>query len=133
MPNGAAMARPPAERPRQFGRIGFLAAFARGLRRRCPRCDRGALLAGYITMPPRCASCGLDFEPCRADDAPAYFTILIVGHIVVPGLLLMERALHPETWLQMAIWLPATLVLTLAMLPFVKGATIAAIWASKQD
>lgn len=79
----------------------------------------------------RCASRGLDFEPCRADDAPAYFTILIVGHIVVPGLLLMERALHPETWPQMAIWLPTTLVLTLALLP-VKGATIAAIWASKQ-
>ena len=117
---------------RQFGRIPFLTAFVRGFCRRCPRCGRGSLLAGYIKMRERCSACGLDFEPCRADDAPAYFTILIVGHIVVPGLLLMERALHPETSLQMEIWLPATLVLTLALLPFVKGATIAAIWASKQ-
>lgn len=132
-PETAEVAQPPAERPRQFGRIGFLTALARGLGRRCPRCDRGALLAGYIAMRPRCTSCGLDFEPYRADDAPAYFTILIVGHIVVPGLLVMEKTLHPETWVQMAVWLPATLLLTLAMLPFIKGATIAAIWASKQD
>lgn len=126
------MAQRPTSGARQFGRIGFLSAFGRGWRRCCPRCARGSLLAGYIAMRPRCEACGLDFEPYRADDAPAYFTILVVGHIVVPGLLMMEKLLHPATWLQMAVWLPATLGLTLALLPFVKGATIAAIWASKQ-
>lgn len=111
---------------------GFLAALKRGLRRRCPSCGDGRLFAGYLTMSARCDACGLDFEPCRADDAPAYFTILIVGHIVVPGILVAEQWLQPAVWLQLAIWLPVTLGATLAMLPYVKGATIGAVWASRR-
>jgi len=119
-------------RPQQFGRVTFATAFGRGFRRRCPRCGRGRLLAGYLTMRSRCEDCGLDLEPCRADDVPAYFTILIVGHIIVAGVLLAEQLFHPPALFQMALWLPMTLVLTLALLPFVKGAVIASIWASKQ-
>ena len=33
---------------------------------------------------------------------------------------------------QLAIWLPVTLIATLALLPIIKGATIAAIWATKR-
>jgi uncharacterized protein (DUF983 family) len=117
---------------RRFGRVPFAAAFGRGIRRRCPRCGRGRLLAGYITMRDGCEACGLGFEPYRADDVPAYFTILVVGHFIVPGVLVTEQFLHPESWVQMAVWLPMTLILTLLLLPFVKGAVIAAIWASKQ-
>jgi uncharacterized protein (DUF983 family) len=66
----------------------------------------------------------------RADDVPAYFTIAIVGHIVVTGLLLMESLLHSPAWLQAAIWLPATLLLSFGLLPFIKGAAMAAIYCS---
>ena len=118
---------------RHFGRVPFMTAFGRGFRRRCPRCGRGRLVAGYLAMRERCESCGLDFEPYRADDAPAYFTILIVGHFIVAGVLITEQLFHPESWMQMAIWLPMTLVATLLLLPFVKGAVIATIWNSRQD
>ncbi len=57
--------------------------------------------------------------------------MLIVGHIVVGGLLAMERAFQPETWVHLAIWLPATLILSLVLLPRIKGALIAAQWAMR--
>ncbi len=60
-----------------------------------------------------------------------YFTILIVGHIVVPLILLVEQHLAPSVSAQLAIWLPVTALLTLALLPHVKGAVMAAIWSLK--
>jgi len=60
-----------------------------------------------------------------------YFTILIVGHIVVPLILLVEQHLAPPVSAQLAIWLPVTALLTLALLPYVKGAVMAAIWSLK--
>jgi uncharacterized protein (DUF983 family) len=112
--------------------VGLWTALKRGLHRRCPRCGRGSVIRGYLTMREACSHCGLELEPYRADDVPAYFTVLIVGHLVVPGLLLVEQLLHPPEWAQMAIWLPFTLLATLAFLPFIKGAVIAAIWRSKE-
>jgi uncharacterized protein (DUF983 family) len=64
-----------------------------------------------------------------ADDAPPYFTVMIVGHIVVPLLFLVERSWHPPLWLHFATWLPLTLVLTLWLLPRVKGAIVGLQWA----
>lgn len=65
----------------------------------------------------------------RADDAPPYFTIFIVGHIVIPLLLLVERVWRPELWVHFSIWLPLTLLLTLWLLPRTKGATVGMQWA----
>lgn len=103
-----------------------------GFLRRCPRCGIGRVFIGYLAIAENCGACGLAFEPIRADDAPAYFTISIVGHIVVSGLLLMEAAFHPPSWLQAAIWLPATVLLSLGLLPFIKGAVMAAIHCSQR-
>ncbi|QEX21348.1 hypothetical protein FRZ61_12730 [Hypericibacter adhaerens] len=117
----------------QFPPVPLWTALKRGFTRRCPRCGQGSLFKGYLTMADQCSHCGLAFEPYRSDDVPAYFTILIVGHIVVPGLLALEKTVHPEYWVQMAIWMPVTLFGTLALLPFIKGAVIGTIWRSKQD
>ena len=65
----------------------------------------------------------------RADDAPPYFTIMIVGHIVVPLLLVAEKFWRPELWIHFVIWLPLTLFLTLWLLPRTKGATVGMQWA----
>ena len=89
------------------------AALRRGLRCRCPACGGSALFEGYLTLTTACSACGLDTQRYRADDAPAYFTIAIVGHIVVPLLLLVERLYAPSTVVQLGIWVPVTLVLTL--------------------
>jgi len=104
----------------------------RGWRRLCPRCGEGHLFVGYLTIAERCLSCDLEFEPLRADDAPAYFTIVIVGHVVVSGLLALETYARPPTWVQLAIWLPMTLILSLTLLPFVKGAVMGAIYSTQK-
>jgi uncharacterized protein (DUF983 family) len=65
----------------------------------------------------------------RADDAPAYFTILFVGHILVPAMLTVEIAYHPSTALPLVIWLPLTTLLTCALLSRIKGALIGLRWA----
>ncbi|MBK8158646.1 MAG: DUF983 domain-containing protein [Rhodospirillaceae bacterium] len=96
-----------------------------------PTLWRGRLFQGYLSIAEQCSACALPFEPLRADDAPAYFTIFIVGHILVTGLLMLESYAHPPTWVQLAIWLPFTVIMSLALLPFIKGAVMAAIYCSR--
>lgn len=111
--------------------VSLLAAALRGLRRRCPRCGEGAAFAGYLKIIPHCPSCGVDLGSYRADDAPPYVTIFIVGHLIVPAMLLLEQNAHPAVWVHMALWLPLTLALTLGLLPAVKGALLGVQWALK--
>ncbi len=103
----------------------------RGLRLRCPACGDGALFASYLKPNPVCMRCGLRLDEFRADDAPPYFTILIVGHIVIPGMLLLEQIKHPPSWVHAVLWIPLTLVLTLLFLPRIKGAVIGFQWAQR--
>ncbi|HSK40620.1 MAG TPA: DUF983 domain-containing protein, partial [Arenibaculum sp.] len=109
----------------------LLSSMMRGVRRRCPACGKGNLFAGYLKAVGRCTSCGLEIGEFRSDDAPPYFTIFIVGHVVIPGMLLMEQWWHPPSWVHMATWLPLTVLLTFWLLPLVKGAVIGAQWALK--
>ena len=100
-------------------------AMKRGFRCRCPRCGEGKLFRAFLKVADHCSVCGLDFTPHRADDLPAYLVIVIVGHIVVPLALSIETNYSPPVWLQLAIYLPLTLVASLALLQPVKGAVVA--------
>jgi uncharacterized protein (DUF983 family) len=99
-------------------------AILRGLRCRCPVCGQGRVFSGYLTVVPFCATCGAPLGRARADDAPPYFTIFVVGHVVVLGMLSLEQKAHPPLWVHAAIWLPLTLLLSLALLRPFKGATV---------
>ncbi|MBZ9936579.1 DUF983 domain-containing protein [Mesorhizobium sp. BR1-1-16] len=104
-------------------------AMARGFRCRCPACGKGRAFNGYLTVVDRCGACGEDLSHQRADDAPPYFTIMAVGHIVVPLILIVETTFHPSNFVHLAIWLPLTLILTLALLRPIKGAVVGLQWA----
>jgi uncharacterized protein (DUF983 family) len=106
-------------------------AMKRGFRSRCPRCGEGKLFRAFLKVDDHCSVCGLDFTPHRADDLPAYLVIVIVGHIVVPLALSIETNFSPPVWLQLAIYLPLTLVLSLALLQPVKGAVVGFQWAMR--
>jgi len=106
-------------------------AMGRGLRCRCPRCGRGKLFRAYLKVADRCPACGEALYHHQADDAPPYFTMLIVAHVVVGGVLSMEIAYHPPIWLHMVIWLPLTVILSLALLPRIKGAIVGLQWANR--
>ncbi len=104
-------------------------AIFRGLRERCPACGEGQMFRAYLKVADACPHCHEELHHHRADDAPPYFTILIVAHVVVGGILAMEQAFQPAGWLQAVIWLPATLGLSLLLLPRVKGALVGLQWA----
>jgi uncharacterized protein (DUF983 family) len=104
-------------------------AMWRGFRCRCPNCGEGALFRAYLKPVENCAVCGEDMTHQRADDAPPYFTMVIVGHIVVPFMLAFAFATELSNLAQIMIWVPVTAVLTLGLLQPVKGAIIALQWA----
>jgi uncharacterized protein (DUF983 family) len=97
---------------------GTLRAAVLGL---CPRCGKGKLFKGYLTVAPRCAPCGLDYSGFDAGDGPAVFVILIVGAIVAGGALIVEVNFQPPYWVHAAIWLPATVILTFVLLRLAKA------------
>ena len=120
------MAHKPHHLPRPAG-----PAIRNGLRMRCPACGEGKMFSGFLKVNEHCPHCGEELWHHRADDAPPYAVITIVGHIVVPLLLAVETALHPEMWVHMVLWLPLTLILSIAFLPPMKGALVALQWATR--
>src|SRR5260370_8646977 len=103
-------------------------ALKRGLRGRCPRCGEGKLFRAFLKVDDHCSVCGQDFTPHRADDLPAYLVIVIVGHIVVPMILWIETDYAPPVPLQLAIYLPFTLIAPLLFLQPVNGAVVGVQW-----
>lgn len=87
------------------------------------------MFTGYLKTVEACGSCGEELHHHRADDAPTYFTMLVIGHLIVPVVLAVEMAWHPPIGWQLAFWLPVTLGATLALLGIVKGALVALQWA----
>ena len=106
-----------------------LKSMLRGALLGCPNCGSRTLFSSYLKTSRTCAACGEELFHHRADDAPPYFTIFIVGHIIVALLMTVELAYGPPLWLHFAIWLPLTLLLCLALLPVVKGAIVGLQWA----
>jgi uncharacterized protein (DUF983 family) len=101
----------------------------RGAQGRCPNCGQGRLFRAYLKVRPTCECCGHNNGRYPADDAPPYFTILILGHLVIGPLLIFPFIWTSPTWLVLAILLPALTVLTLTLLPIVKGAVVGVLWA----
>lgn len=101
----------------------------RGLLGRCPNCGAGPLFRAYLKVADHCPTCGEALHHHRADDAPPYFTIFIVGHVVVAAALYLEQTMAPPLWLYAATFIPLTIVLSLLALPPIKGALVAYQWA----
>lgn len=109
----------------------FPIAAWRGVCGRCPRCGRGRLFAAYLKPVERCAVCGEAYGHLRADDAPPWLTILVVGHIVVPLAVGVELVATWPDWVAMLLWPAVALGLALLILPRAKGLFLAAIWITR--
>ena len=99
-------------------------ALGRGLLGRCPVCGKGRIFSGFLRVVTECSDCHAPLGLARADDAPPYFTILIVGHIVIPAMLIMQKTMDPSTWLLSTVFLPLTVVLSVGLIRPIKGATV---------
>lgn len=107
------------------------AALWRGLKQRCPSCGTGRLFSSYLKVADTCPACSEELHHHRADDAPPYFTIFIVGHLVVAGILIVEDIWAPESWVHALIWTPVIIAMSLALLPPIKGALVGVQWANR--
>ena len=96
-----------------------------GVTCRCPRCGKGKLFQGFLTLLPACEACGLDYAFIDAGDGPAVFVILLAGFIVVGCALVVEFKYAPPFWLHAVLWLPLILLTTLLPLRSMKGLLIA--------
>jgi uncharacterized protein (DUF983 family) len=99
-------------------------AIGRGFLGHCPACGKGRIFSGFLTVVGACSHCGAPLGLARADDAPPYFTILVVGHMIIPLLFLADRSQALPVWALSAIFLPLTLALALALIRPIKGATV---------
>lgn len=103
-------------------------ALMRGATCKCPQCGDGRLFGKFLKVVPKCDACGEELYHHRADDMPAYIVMSIVGHIVVGLVMWAEFTYAPPVWVHWVLWLPLTLILTLALLQPVKGFIVALQW-----
>jgi uncharacterized protein (DUF983 family) len=104
-------------------------AMWRGAKCCCPACGTGAIFGGFLKIADNCSVCGTALYHHKADDAPPYFTMFIVGHIVIPGVVVVEKLWRPAIWLHFALWFPLAVGLTFLLMPRVKGAIVGLQWA----
>ena len=106
-------------------------AMMRGLRRRCPQCGQGLLFDGYLRVSDRCPVCREEYHHHRADDGPAYLTILLVGHLLAPLILVTYTAFEPEPLVFATILSVAAVAMSLFLLPRFKGLIVAIQWSRR--
>lgn len=106
-------------------------AMLRGLRRCCPNCGEGKLFSGYLKVVDRCAICHEDFHHHRADDGPAYLTILVVGHVLAVMMHVGFTQFRPEPLLFATVLTVICITLSLYLLPRLKGMIVAIQWARR--
>jgi len=103
----------------------LVSPYIAGLACRCPRCGKGKLYTGFLTLRRNCEACGLDYAFMDSGDGPAVFVIMIAGAIVVTAALITEVKYQPPFWVHAVLWLPLTLAVTLWPLRAIKSLLIA--------
>jgi uncharacterized protein (DUF983 family) len=106
-------------------------AVRRGLMLRCPQCGQGKIMAGYLKQADACSSCGLRTGDIRADDGPAWATILLVGHLVSPAFILFAKRNDAFPLLPFLVVAGLVLAIGGVLLPRMKGLFIAVIWSAR--
>ncbi|MBD8065503.1 DUF983 domain-containing protein [Devosia sp. PTR5] len=99
-------------------------ALANGIACRCPRCGKGNLFSGYLKLTPACPVCGLDFAFADSGDGPAVFVIFLVAPVIVILALVVGSLVAIPPWMHLVLWIPVTIVLSIALLPPFKGVLV---------
>lgn len=101
----------------------------RGLLNTCPACGSSRLFRTFLKPVDACAACNTDFTAQRADDLPPYIVIVIVGHVLLTAYMLTEDFLPRSLWVQFFVWVPLTVLVSVAIIQPVKGGVIGLQWA----
>lgn len=96
-----------------------------GIRGCCPRCGKGKLFDGFLTLAPRCDVCGLDYSFADPADGPAFFVMIFA---CIPAMLLavwLELTFEPSFWVHIFVSLPFLLLTCIPPLRPLKGWLVA--------
>ena len=110
----------------------FWPVIVRGILGRCPNCGQGKLFAKYLKQVNSCSICNKYLGNIRADDGPAWLTILVVGHLLAPFIIIFASKTSWPDWLSVTIWSILAVVMALIILPRAKGLFIAVLWQLRQ-
>ena len=113
--------------------VASLSPMLAGLLGRCPRCGKGRLFEGFLTVRPRCECCDLDFSFVDSADGPAFFVSFFSGFVVAGAALAVELLYAPPFWVHAVLWLPLILITTLLPLRPAKGLLIAVQYHHKAE
>ncbi|MGB4191988.1 MAG: DUF983 domain-containing protein [Rickettsiales bacterium] len=103
----------------------------RGSLGKCPSCNQGDLFSKYLRQVVNCNSCDEYFGNISADDGPAWLTILIVGHLIAPFIIMFSPNNNWPDWLLVITWSIISIMLILIILPRAKGVFISILWYLK--
>lgn len=106
-------------------------AMLRGAMCRCPACGEGKLYKSYLKVNDHCPNCNEALHHHRADDGPAYLTILLVSHLGAPLLLAIFVAYRPSAMTLLTSFGLGAIVLSLLLLPVIKGGMVGFQWARR--
>jgi len=106
-------------------------AVMRGLRRTCPNCGKGRLFSGYLKVQDNCPVCREELHHHRADDGPAYLTILVVGHVMAPMIHVVFTKFRPDPIVMATGFTIGCVALSLYLLPRLKGLVVGIQWAKR--
>lgn len=109
----------------------WITYLSRALLCKCPACGKGKLFVSYLKQVSSCSHCNEDLSSIRAEDGPAWLTILIVPHLLMPFFFALDPHLGLPEWGSMALWATLAFVLVLVLLPFSKAIFIAILWRLK--
>ncbi|WP_420430602.1 DUF983 domain-containing protein [Hyphobacterium sp.] len=113
-------------------RLTLMTACRRGLSMRCPSCGQAPLYRAYLKPVDRCPNCGADFTAIRADDGPAWLTVLSLGPLMAPLAFWIALSGWPALVTYPAL---AALIIgaVLLWLPRMKGVFIAALYVNRMS
>ena len=101
----------------------------RGMLGKCPRCGSGKLFASFLKTVDHCEVCGEEIHHHRADDLPAYLTLVVIGHVIIGAFMGVEAAVNLSLIQHLLIWVPVTILASLALLRPIKGGVVGLQWA----
>lgn len=106
-------------------------AIAKGLRQRCPNCGEGSIFTGYLKLASRCPACGEDLSHARADDGPAYLSMLVTAKVMGTAMLVVFEAFQPSPYVLAGVFSVGVVAMALYLLPRFKGLIVGVQWANR--
>jgi uncharacterized protein (DUF983 family) len=104
-----------------------------GLKCRCPRCGKGRLFNGFLSLAPKCEACGLDYSFADPADGPAFFVMMTMAFPATALAVWIELTYEPALWVHFVTTVPFLLLSCIPPIRPFKGMLIASQYFHKAE